>query len=285
MAGVAIVAIPREDDPVWKVSSEKIPHLTILFLGSNPANIDQIVNYTEHAAETSLTRFGLDVDRRGLLGPEDADVLFFSDAWDLKRVKDFRSYLLKDNNIKTAYDSATQFPEWTPHLTLGFPATPAKPDNRDYPGINWVSFDKIAVWTENYAGPTFELEVNMTLEPDMAMSDVIDNILEHHGVKGMKWGVRKDRPGSGHPTHPDAAAAKTSHQKARRSGVSALSNEELKSLNKRLGLEAEFKRLNTKPKSDAQKLIEEELKRLGRQHLPKLAAKAAMKVGAAVIAG
>lgn len=28
-------------------------------------------------------------------------------------------------------------------------------------------------------------------------SDSLDNFLEHHGVKGMKWGVRKDRKSSG----------------------------------------------------------------------------------------
>lgn len=37
MANWAIVAIPEERDPVWKYSSEKVPHMTLLFLGEAPA--------------------------------------------------------------------------------------------------------------------------------------------------------------------------------------------------------------------------------------------------------
>lgn len=283
MAGVAIVAIPREDDPVWKVSSEQVPHMTVLFLGSDPANIDKIVQFTEHVAETSLTRFTADVDRRGLLGPEDADVLFFrQNDWGLGAITRARASLLQNDAIKIAYDSTPQFDGWTPHLTLGFPATPAKPD-LEHP-ISWVSFDRLAVWTSNYEGPTFDLKDDvMDITSDMAMSDVMDTILKHHGVKGMKWGVRKDRPGSGHPTHPDASKAKTSHQKAKRSGVSSLSNDELKALNKRLNLESEFRRLNAQTKSEGQKFLEEELKKLGRQHIAKLTAKTAAKLGAALL--
>jgi hypothetical protein len=68
------------------------------------------------------------VDRRGELGADQADVLFFKKGrYDYKAIRDFRATLLQDNNIKTAYDSASQFEgPWHPHLTLGYPATPAK---------------------------------------------------------------------------------------------------------------------------------------------------------------
>jgi 2'-5' RNA ligase len=160
MGNLVIVAIPDESDRVWKVSSEKVPHLTLLFLGdeSNVSNLESIVQFVEHAANTTLKRFYLPVDHRGELGADKADVLFFKKGrYDFKAVRDFRSLLLKDDNIKTAHDATAQFetPEnvgspgqpWIPHLTLGYPTSPAKevPDNQDYPFYD-VSFNRIAVW-------------------------------------------------------------------------------------------------------------------------------------------
>src|SRR3954468_14531709 len=156
-SNLVIVAIPDENDRVWKVSSEKIPHLTLLFLGDVDAisNSDQITQFVEHAANTTLRRFYLPVDRRGELGEDKADVLFFKKGrYDYKAIRDFRVQLLKDNNIRTAYDSATQFEgPWNPHLTLGYPETPAKADDtdRDF-GFYDVAFNKIAVWFGDFEG-------------------------------------------------------------------------------------------------------------------------------------
>lgn len=159
MANVVIVAIPTEDDYVNKISSEKIAHMTLLFLGetSQVKNLSSILGYVQHASNQSLHRFGMEVDRRAELGPEQADTLLFSKTkWSgFDNINTFRSYLLKDNNIRTAYDSTEQFPEWVPHLTLGYPATPAKEDTRDYPGISYVTFDRIAVWFNDYEGIEF----------------------------------------------------------------------------------------------------------------------------------
>jgi 2'-5' RNA ligase len=181
-SNLVIVAIPDENDRVWKVSSEKVPHLTLLFLGDmdNVANVDQIIQFVEHAANQTLRRFYLPVDRRGELGADQADVLFFKKGrYDYKAIRDFRVTLLKDHNIRTAYDSATQFDgPWEPHLTLGYPATPAKPDDtdRDF-GFYDVAFNKIAVWTEDFDGPEFllkdywdEWEALENVPMDVAMS-------------------------------------------------------------------------------------------------------------------
>ena len=204
-SNLVIAAIPDENDRVWKISSEKVPHMTLLFLGDSEkvANLDQIMLFVEHAASTSLKRFYLPVDRRGELGEDKADVLFFKkDRYDFNAVRDFRHLLLQDNNIKTAYDSSTQFeaPEavglsgqpWIPHLTLGYPTSPAKSENDDWGSIYSVDFNKIAVWTGNFEGPEFLLKDyweefdEMAIPMDVAMSD-----LQHAGVKGMRWGVRK----------------------------------------------------------------------------------------------
>jgi 2'-5' RNA ligase len=222
MGNLVIVAIPEEQDRVWKISSEKVPHLTLLFLGDEAnADTQQIVQFVEHAV--TLAEHGpfyLDVERRGTLGPDEADVLFFSKrSWNLKWIRQFRGQLLQNQAVKTAFDSTQQYDEWTPHLTMGYPTSPAKEDKEDYPFYS-VCFDRIAVWDQDYAGPEFQLEwPDRELEGDLAIAysdyqkhalmhgaklgprpktaeELGAEFLEHHGVKGMKWGVRKDVKGS-----------------------------------------------------------------------------------------
>lgn len=198
MDNVVIVAIPDENDRVWKVSSEKIPHLTVLFLGEQVSNLEKITEFVEHAVNTTLNRFYLPVDRRGELGDDKADVLFFKKGrYDYKAIREFRATLLQDHNIKTAYDSAEQYENWHPHLTLGYPETPAKeiPDDmidRFYD----VCFNKIAIWTGDYDGPEFLLKEWGDIDEalDCMPMDVRMSNLEHHGVKGMRWGHRTKTP-------------------------------------------------------------------------------------------
>lgn len=197
MSNLVIVAIPAEDDYVHKISTEKVPHMTLLFLGDvENKPVSKIADFLQHAVNIlELGPFGLEVERRGVLGPDEADVLFFrKDPWALKRIAEFRGQLLKNTPIKSAYDSVTQYPEWTPHLTLGYPPTPAREDKRDYPGIRWVEFDKIGLWTGDYEGEEFQLvhKYNYDLA-EMAMSATAGAgraFLKHYGIKGMKWGVR-----------------------------------------------------------------------------------------------
>jgi 2'-5' RNA ligase len=212
LSNLVIVAIPDENDRVWKVSSEKVPHLTLLFLGEadQVSNLQSIIEFVEHAASTTLRRFYLPVDRRDELGEDKADTLIFKKGrYDYKAIRDFRMFLLKDDNIRKAYDAAPQHEgPWLPHLTLGYPDSPAKADDtdRDF-GFYDVAFNKIAVWTDNYDGPDFllkdywdEWETMETAPMDVAWSDLSEEgeqfLIEHYGVKGMKWGERKDRLGS-----------------------------------------------------------------------------------------
>jgi len=287
MVGTAIVAIPKEDDYVWKISSDKIPHMTLLFLGdqSKNPNLQKIIDFVQHTAETSLFRFGLDVDHRGLLGPDDADVLFFNEHWSFKDISLARAYMLQNDNIKAAYDSTPQFDEWTPHLTLGFPASPAKPDQRDFPGTSFVSFDKIAVWTGDFEGPTFELkDRDPRTMMDMSMSDVVDDILSHHGVKGQKWGVRRSsggvsrsKRGATTPPSGDATRANAAHKVVKKSGSAALSNKDLQDLVTRMNLEQQFSRLNAGQKSAGSKFATDILANVAKQQITTIASQAITK--------
>lgn len=257
---LVIVALPADDDPVWKYSSEKAPHLTLLYLGDNNFSPEEFVNiegYVEHAS-TLLNTFYLDVEDRGTLGDKNADVLFFSKKWS-QQIQKFRSNLLQNNLINKAYLSADQFPEWTPHLTMGYPENPAKEivDGKIYS----VYFDRIALWIGDSIGPTFQLKrPEYDLEVAMSQIQAGRDFLQHYGVKGMKWGVRRSDSGSGgsstapaqtHPMSPDAKAVLNSTRKIHAGGTAALSNQELQHLVGRLNLEQQYQRLTQKGTAEA----------------------------------
>ena len=66
-----------------------------------------------------------------------------------------------------------------------------------------------------------------------------DDFMAHFGVKGMKWGVRKDSSGS-------AAKASEDHAKVaalRTKPTHSLSNAQLKTINERLQLESTYAEL------------------------------------------
>lgn len=275
-----IVALPAEDQKVMQISSEKVPHLTLLNLGDSSGvdNLEEIVLFVQHAA-SQLSPFYLSVDHRGELGDKDADVVFLGQGWDdLKRISDFRHHLLLNNAVRKAYDAVPQFEEWTPHVTLGYPETPAHKDDSDYPGIHSIHFDRIAVFTGDYEGPDFRLEYDYGMD-SVRMSDMTTSErgaaavaeLFHYGVKGMRWGVRKDdrtsqggadsgptsvvvnqkkpgtfaktQGGARHPLHDDAKTALEARQKARASTTDSLSNAELRTAVERMQLEQKYDQL------------------------------------------
>lgn len=255
---LVVVALPAEDDQVRKYSSEKEPHLTLLYLGENkydPAELAHVIDYLDHAA-SMVSPFMLEVDRRGELGDKHADVLFFHKRY-AKEINEFRGYLLQDELINLAYRSVEQFPQWSPHLTMGFPETPAKKDDREYNRFSYVRFDRISLWTEDSSGPTFQLKSEYD-NMEVAMSEfdtgqqVVDDLL-HYGVKGMKWGKR--RADIKAARSPEAVATKATRDKAKKTKVSSLTNKELQDAINRMNLEKQFNTLNPKRLEQGQKVV------------------------------
>lgn len=83
---------------------------------------------------------------------------------------------------------------------------------------------------------------------------VAEEVLEHHGVKGMKWGIRRAIVGgratgapSGHATakSADAAKAHDTAAKIKTGGTHAVSNQDLQHLVTRMNLEQQFSRLSS----------------------------------------
>lgn len=191
MTECVIVALPREDSQASRISSEKIAHMTLLYLGELEAETDtqMISEFVEHAT-SQMQPFGASVYHRGTLGDDHADVLYLAKN-ELESAVRFRSYLLTNEQINRAYNKAYQYPAWTPHVTLGYPDSPARPIEQTEHLHSYVEFDRIAVWYGDFEGPTFRMTYPDETITEHSMDD-IDDFLAHFGVKGMKWGVRRD---------------------------------------------------------------------------------------------
>ena len=71
----------------------------------------------------------------------------------------------------------------------------------------------------------------------MAKDEEVKAFIEHHGVKGMHWGVRRKNAGRTSSDYKKSAPL-------RNRPVSSLTNKQLKSVNERLNLETNYKKLN-----------------------------------------
>ena len=89
----------------------------------------------------------------------------------------------------------------------------------------------------------------------MTTQAVKDFILEHHGVKGQKWGVRKARSGG------KASTQRTTFSKA----PSKLSDAELAKRIRRMETEKKYNQLNRSDTSEGKKFVTEVLTSAGRR--------------------
>jgi 2'-5' RNA ligase len=142
--GIMVALLPAETDPVVAASSEPA-HLTLAFLGdsteANPTQVQRAIQEVESYAQSLDGPVVAGVQERGTLGDNDADVAFLEATDSLTAL---RGGLLGGSPALSGL--AEQFDkflaEWRPHVTLGYPETPA---DGDY-SAEQISFDRIAVW-------------------------------------------------------------------------------------------------------------------------------------------
>lgn len=98
------------------------------------------------------------------------------------------------------------------------------------------------------------------LKDDTLIQSEINDYLAHHGIKGMRWGIRNDRSSSkAANASEDAKRAAAAKEKMKKTGQSSLSNKEMQDLVTRLNLEKQLSTLTTSQKSKFQKNVDEAL--------------------------
>ena len=112
--------------------------------------------------------------------------------------------------------------------------------------------------------------------------ETVEDVLAHFGVRGMHWGVRKDRTTRvkvgetlrtitvPHHTSTDAMKAHNASVLIKKHGLKALTNQELKDLNYRINLEQNFRKMVPKEEGRIKKgrdTMEKMLWQAGQQEL------------------
>ncbi len=85
--------------------------------------------------------------------------------------------------------------------------------------------------------------------------ETVDEVLEHVGVRGMRWGVRKDRTARvkvgeelktikvPHNTSTDAMKSHNAAVLIKKHGIKGVTNQELKDVNYRISLEQNYRKM------------------------------------------
>jgi hypothetical protein len=78
----------------------------------------------------------------------------------------------------------------------------------------------------------------------ITLEDLLNSpAMEHYGIKGMRWGVRRKRgPDGTVGSSEDAAKALTTAKTIKKHGTSAVSNDDLRALVNRINLEKDYLR-------------------------------------------
>ena len=110
----------------------------------------------------------------------------------------------------------------------------------------------------------------------MSYEEKGEEFLAHYGVVGMKWGKRRSKP------QIQRSADAQRHAENAKKHLSELSDKELKDLHNRLNTERNVRQLQSKGKSFARTLVEQEVKNTVRANVNRAAVAGVIAAGAAV---
>lgn len=252
-----IAALPSPMDRIRLVGDEE-KHATLLFFGetaSLPSDAKSVITDVLAKASRMLFPFREYVNDISRLGSDipPALVAILSN----QNLGSIRNALKLNSDIESYLENATQHPQFTPHVTLGYPDYAGEKELRDLARqLDSVNFDRLALWW-NDERIEFQLGPVDLMLSEAKHFDSVDDILKHYGVKGMHWGVRRTRQQID-TASADAKTAMAIKDKGKTSGTNSLSNAELQTAISRMNLEQQYSRLltQTTPKSKGRKFAE-----------------------------
>lgn len=151
MLGVIIAALPAPGDPVHGIGPEE-KHATLLFFGTPDENAgltDEARTLLAEACATAAIDFApSEAPVTGVenLGDDGAVVWMLDPA----SFGDLRAALLAQPGIQDLLDGVEQYPEFMPHVTVGYPAEDAEVLTDELldaaKAVTEITFDRLAVW-------------------------------------------------------------------------------------------------------------------------------------------
>lgn len=175
--GMGIFLIPNLDDDVHTVSSEELAHMTVLWFGNSDEaspDLDAIKEAAQNIAAT-IPPFTEKVEGRDTLGDDGADVLMMSRDY----AGPLRDMLIENSAIRDAVDAVEQHPSWLPHVTVGYPDSPAQGEPPEE-----ITFDRVDLWV----GPDhYEFPLGGDMPTDQDKQDQQDVDLSQTGDAPIPW--------------------------------------------------------------------------------------------------
>lgn len=105
----------------------------------------------------------------------------------------------------------------------------------------------------------------------------VDNFLNHYGILGMRWGVRRRRKVTAGKSKTNLSDDYKKKEELKKRDPKSLSNQELKALNERMQLEKQYKDLTRNEISAGKRLVQEVLGSAAKETAKNFVAKAMTK--------
>lgn len=142
-----VVALPSQVDPIRLVGEEP-KHATLLFFGetaSLPSNAKEVLLQTLEQVSKMAEPFSevvVDVSRLGDDTPPALVAMLTN-----RKLGLLRETLQVNPDVKKYLSNATQHPQFTPHVTLGYPDYHGETDLRKLvSSVRRIWFDRLALW-------------------------------------------------------------------------------------------------------------------------------------------